>query len=372
MDMKDVSVPEIYKESQDFRFFLDWFQKALTVHQYDTQNLVDLYDPQRCKEDLLWLLGDTIGYKFDDRLCSAYNRLVMMYFMSMIRKKGSEDGVTLAAEVNLAQYNIQDYGKEKDILQNRLEDTSIPVNAVYVSHDVDQGYIDIVYFTSRGVPIDACIEYVRPLGMYCFQHEGVRFDSRTKVCIDARLTNTNESKTPQMITRVGHYSRADYASLQSAKDEESRKVNLEHTRRYVWYRNSDAEIDKNEDIDPGYRALDSIQLSNNEHIVKSLMPQIFELGFEPQTVDTVVPDDYIISREDPAWNLRLDRIREESITKDVYTVESDRTKDNIHPRPAVAPVMRRSGDAIVYDDKNEFLTKDENGVVTSHTDADNC
>ena len=143
MKLQDIALPEVYKESADFRFFLDWFSKSLSQIQYDTENLIDCYDPLRCKEDLLWMLGDTIGFKYDDRLCTAYNRLVMLYFMSMIRNKGSRDGVTLAAEVNLAQFNIIEYGKENDILQNRLEDTSIPVNAVYVTQNVEKGYIEI-------------------------------------------------------------------------------------------------------------------------------------------------------------------------------------------------------------------------------------
>ena len=45
MDFKDISVPEIYKSSQDFRFFLDWFNTALTKIKYDTENLSDIYDP---------------------------------------------------------------------------------------------------------------------------------------------------------------------------------------------------------------------------------------------------------------------------------------------------------------------------------------
>ena len=75
MQIKDIPIPEIYKESADFRFFLKWFDYALAKTQYDTTNLLDLYDPLRCPKDLLWMLGDTMGYVYDDRLCSAFNRL---------------------------------------------------------------------------------------------------------------------------------------------------------------------------------------------------------------------------------------------------------------------------------------------------------
>ena len=302
MKVSDITTPEVYKESYDFRWFLKWFEYALSRIEYDTQNLPDVYDPLRCPSELIWMLADTMGFKYDDRVPMAFNRLVLVYFMSMIRNKGSKDGVTLAAETNLAQFSILSYGKENDILYERLEDTSIPVNSVYVTPHVEDGYIDVVYFSDK-IPIDACIEYVRPLGMYIAQSAGVRFDARTKISIDARLTDMNNIGMSIGPTHVGHYSRADYASMQRVDKSEAdfvsnsgqlyrrklgrdirvdydylagsgltrreqyqqqkrdldHSVALEHVRQGVYYRNS-----KNEEIptpnenspyiNPGYRA----------------------------------------------------------------------------------------------------------------------
>ena len=373
MRIYNIPVPEIYRESSDFRFFMKWFELCLSQIQTDTENISDLYDPQRCPEDLLWLLADTMGFKYDERLCTAFNRLVLLYFMSMIRNKGSKTGVTLAAEVNLAQFNINNYGKENEILYNRLEDTSIPVNSVYVTPHTPEGYIDVVYF-SEDKPIDACIEYVRPLGMYLFDHAGVRFDARTKISIDARLTNTREVGISIGSTHVGHYSRDDYARMQKMSSEDTRTINSEDRRRPVWYRNMDAEQDSTKLIDPGWRSLYSLQLSNNEHMIKSLIPdkdKIFSIGYEPQDVNTHVADDYL----DPAYlnseeykksvdyrrpyNLRLDKDLEESITQNVYTAESERTSDILNPRPAVNPIMSSIGDAIVLYSLPKDKTADE-------------
>ena len=347
MRISEVSVPEVYKESGDFRFFLKWFEECLTKVHYDTENMPDMYDPLRCPDWLLWMLADTMGFKYDDRLPVAFNRLVLVYFMSMIRHKGSKDGVTLAAETNLAQFNLINYGKEKSILQNRLEDTSIPVNSVYVTPHVEEGYIDVVYFSAEK-PIDACIEYVRPVGMYLAQYAGVRMDARDKISIDARLTNTNNLGMSIGPTHVGHYSRRDYASMQRVKndddwktmtyptrykydsqhpdkltkrqqyrnwvEDEDNKNKAQHlpsddtyksdystdeyiTEQYnghyiykrenVWYRNSEFEKEytpnrSSEWINPGLRALYSLQLCNNEHIVESLLDPIFGLGYLPQ------------------------------------------------------------------------------------------
>lgn len=326
MQIKDIPVPEIYVESADFRFFLKWFDYALTKTQYDTTNLLDLYDPLRCPKDLLWMLGDTMGYQYDDRLCSAFNRFALLFFMSMIKYKGSKTGVTLAAEVNLKQKDINAYGEENQINYDRLEDTSIPANSVYVESNVEEGYIDVVYFTDEK-PIDSCIEYVRPLGMYCFQHAGVRIDSLTRISVDARLANANDYTGAIGTTRVGRYSRNDYARLQKMHNESKQENNWEDTREPAWKRSSTAETEPM--VNAGYRALSSLQLANNEHIVKSLFSQpIFSLGYGP-TVDTMEDVDV----NDPKYNLRYNRevdlqsfyhgVDDEGKTIPIYTEEPD-------------------------------------------------
>lgn len=470
MKISEVPVPEVYKEeSADFRFFLDWFDKTIGKIQYDIENIPDLYDPTRCPDWLLWMLADSMGFKYDDRLPTSFNRLVLVYFMSMIRNKGSKDGVTLAAETNLAQFNILDYGKEKDILYNRLEDTSIPVNSVYVTPHTDQGFIEVVYFSDK-VPIDACIEYVRPLGMYCFQHAGVKFDARMKLAIDARLTSSPNNLGMSIgPTHVGHYSREDYARMQKIKDSSElrntdefrikmhdlnpiekdidgnndiRKVSgsgieatyilphrfhnnisdssrsedytasssvenetsyiqngglsddlryssyhqegmskreayqnsvmqarrssksddsegndsqYEHIRQPVYYRNSDYEKGPTENesspyINPGYRSLFSLQLCNNEHIVRSLIPippseddkisppnyptkdrdKIFGLGYTPTDVTTfdgsvpLIDEETTVFRRDENGNLIHEDVP-------VYKFNDDGTVTRVYP-----------------------------------------
>lgn len=377
MNIHDISLPEVYKESADFRFFCNWFETALQKIKYDTENLFDLYDPLRCPAELLWMLADTMGFKYDDRLPTAFNRLVLVYFMSMIRHKGSKDGVMLAAETNLAQFRIDmiaGTGYKKDdgtdvppnpVLYNRLEDTSIPVNSVYVTSHTSEGYIDVVYFSTKK-PIDACIEYVRPVGMYLFQHAGVRYDARTKISIDARLTNTDDLNVSIGPTHVGHYSRNDYARMQRMKNETYYKIDSTDDRQDAYYRNSDSEVDPS--INAGYRALYSLQLCNNDHIVKSLIDPIFSLGYGPQDVDVMYQSGYIKypyqdryynrpSNTDKfkAWNLRYDRAQEEAITPDVYTVDNDRTSDILNPRPSVNPIMSKLGDAIVISENAESV-----------------
>lgn len=403
MDMKDISLPDVYTNSEDFRTFCKWFQLSLTKTQFDTENVSDLYDPMRCPADLLWALADTMGYTYDDRLNlpTSFNRLVLLYFMQQIYYRGSQLGVTLSAEVNLAQFNLMDYAKENDILYDRLEDTSIPSNAVNVTSHTDAGYIDVVYFSSK-LPTDACIEYTRPLGMFLFQHAGVKFSSRTRISIDARLTDMRDlghSPTPYSdgpmpqsdtrkgwITQVAQYSRTDYARMEITDDTYYRSgdewdhitFDADTPRQDPWYRNSkyeahlastDPMTDLNEDgtnpnIAPGVRSLYSLQLSNNDHVVKSLIPEIFSLGYNPQEVGLIYPDDYTdeIQEQDrnKPWNLRYDLELDKENTPQtdegyfISTVdEADpRTTSEIHPYPAVNPVMGKVGDAMSASDDN--------------------
>lgn len=402
MDFKDISLPEVYTDSEDFRFFCKWFAESLEQIKYDTDNMVDLYDPLRCPADLLWALADTMGYTYDDRLNlpTSFNRLVLLNFMAMIYKRGSIEGVTLSAEVNLAQFNIMNQAKENNILYDRLDDTSIPANAVSVIPNTPNGFIDVVYFSTE-VPVDACIEYTRPLGMFLFQHAGVKFNSRTKVSIDARLTNSSDigyspiaanaayteddyenlSYSNGFITQVGQYSREDYARLQTHARVEQPEGSGNYNdvcgkRSDVWYRNSKYEqitkgtpenpLGTDPNISPGLRALNSLQLSNNENIVRSLLEPLFSIGYDPQSVGVEFPEDYLINPDpvdvEKPYNLRYDPTSDETLAEigDDYiqTLDPDGggnphiTPTEIHPYPAVNPVMSKMGDAISKNDEN--------------------
>lgn len=359
MQINDISLPEVYKESQDFRFFCTWFENALQQTKYDIENLYDCYDPLRCKNELVWMLADTMGYVYDDRLPMSFNRLVLLYFMSMIYNRGGRDGLILAAQVNLAQFKIlleasgytDSYGVVHEPVEtalDRLDDPSIPVYSVSVTPHPESGYIDLVYF-STDIPIDACTEYVRPVGMFLFQNKGVRMDANTKIYVDARLTDTKDMKMSIGPTFVGHYSRNDYARLQRTVGE----FIADDSRNPVWYRNSVSEAAPNLDIHPGYRSLMSLQLSNNEEVMRSLISPIFSLGFKPQDVYTTFPDNYLKIPDPPNWNLRYDFVTDvlntpQSTDGDlsVSTVDPDRTTDIMNPRPAVNPPMTKLGDSM--------------------------
>lgn len=377
MTISDIPVPEVYKESADFRFFLRWIDMCFGEIQNKTDNLIDLLDPLRCPTELLWLLADTCGYKYDERASVAFNRLVIMYFATLIMYRGSYTGISFGAEMNLAQLNLDNYAKENPILSERLEDTSIPTNSVSITSHPELGYIDIVYFSEK-TPTDVCLEYVRPLGMYCFTHAGVVVNARTKVSVDARLTNLNDGNIVPGPAFIAHYRRADYASMQRFVGEDGQVVTtpddkLEpEKRKPVYYRNMKYEKEPLAGfINPGYRSLYSLQLCNNEHTVKALLPSletpdpIFSMGYGPQDVNITYPDNYLKNQDMPLFNLRLDRHLEQSFMPSVYT--NDKADTVISPKPAVNPVMAAWGDAISLNSENNRYTryrKDINQITT--------
>lgn len=364
VNFSDVSVPEVYKESIDFRFFLNWFESALTRIKYDTENMIDLYDPLKCPSQLLWMLADTMGYKFDDRLPTAFNRLVLLYFMSMIYNRGSKTGMILAAELNVAQFNIKKYGQENEVLFDRLEDTNIPVNSASVTSVPDAGYIDVVYLSTEK-PVDACIEYVRPVGMYCFQHAGVFVNAKSKISVDARLTNSRDMHLTIGPTRVNKYRRSDFATMQKMHDESNQIVNHEDKRNQWYYRNMDAEAAPMQNDNPGYRTLSSFQMANNTHIVEAtLQDPIFSLGYSVDDVEVSKPNEYLDARK--AYNLTYNRRVEESLSLDISTLDkSKENSESSNPYPKIAPVMMGMGDAIAIDTtRTKYTNVEEDGSIT--------
>lgn len=388
MRLSQISVPDVYKrESSDFRFFLEWIEESLQKIKFDHDHAVDLYDPLRCPRQLLWMLADTMGYRYDDRLPPAFCRLVLLYFMSMIRLKGSKNGVMLAAEVNLAQFNLKEYGRENEILYDRLEDSSIPVNSVSVVSHVEEGYIDIAYFSEQR-PIDACLEYVRPVGMYIFPRAGITIHAHTKIWVDGLLTNSNDMKLSIGPTHIGHYSREDYARLQKMreehkslkpdgsvdKDHHTSEVDETHVRKPVWYRNEKFEVTPGSDINPGKRALYNLQLSNNEHIVKSLLPTMFSQGYGPQPGATESDEYYEQNqdmRDDRPWDMKNLRVRDiHNGFEDGWSyLDTSRPQKFDSPKPRVNPILATLGDAIAMNPNP--LEKYANNKYTKSDDPNN-
>lgn len=173
--------------------------------------------------------------------------------------------------------------------------------------------------------------------------------------------------------RISDYTREDYASLQKAEEYEADKYQLEG-RPDGFLSNS---TDLSRKTDAGYRALYSLQLCNNENVVKSLMNEMFSIGVDGKTGDievntqgeaseplTVDTKDFI-SRNNLAYNLDKDQ----SITLDQTGTVLDPPESGVYPyRPRVGPAMASVGDAIFLDNSNSQYLREKTQVKDSWED----
>ena len=137
-------------------------------------------------------------------------------------------------------------------------------------------------------------------------------------------------------------------------NEPGQRNNLEDTRARVFKRSSTAETEPTQSA--GYRALSSLQLANNEHVVKSLFSQpIFSIGYNP-VVDTLED----VNINDPEYdlkykyNLRYNRtidLQTQNPIGDnnhlpVDTLDVNRESTPTNPKPKVNGIMAEMGQQI--------------------------
>lgn len=152
-------VPEIYKDSRDFRVFLKLIDIIVNPIKYDIDNWTTLYDPLLCPDNFLPLLADLIGYRYDNNLSVLENRIIMHEFNSMIKNKGSEIGLKIAATLSMnAQLASDPSSKEYIHAVNQLQ-------FLEIWYDYDSAVISI-YYPHDLNKIRDLFKYVRPVGSF--------------------------------------------------------------------------------------------------------------------------------------------------------------------------------------------------------------
>lgn len=152
-------VPEVYRSSRDFKVFLKLLEYVVSSAKYDIDNWLDLYDPLKCPVRFLSYLADLIGYKYNTSLSVAENRIIMSKFVEMIKNKGSDIGIRMAAALSLnaqlaSDPSSSDYQEAVNLLQ-QLE----------TYYDKDTGVITI-YYPKDLTKVRDLLYYVRPVGSF--------------------------------------------------------------------------------------------------------------------------------------------------------------------------------------------------------------
>lgn len=152
-------VPEIYRDSRDFRVFLKLIDIIINSSKYDIDNWTTLYDPKLCKDQFLPLLADLIGYRYDNSLSVMENRIIMSEFNSMIKNKGSEIGLKIAAALSMNAQLASDPTSEEYIR------AVSQLQFLELFYDYETGVIRI-YYPHDLKKIRDLFKYVRPVGSF--------------------------------------------------------------------------------------------------------------------------------------------------------------------------------------------------------------
>lgn len=142
-------VPDVYKDSRDYRVLLKLLGMILSVFKVNIDTLPDLYSADNCPEHLVHLLADMVGYKYNRDISVDKNRLIIKYYPYMIRRRGSRQGLKLATALTL---NTSDDASDAYSLDH-----------IVIEYDFDIGMIKIYYPSSDSLRKDL-IEAVRPVG----------------------------------------------------------------------------------------------------------------------------------------------------------------------------------------------------------------
>jgi phage tail-like protein len=153
-------IPQVYSKERDIQVFNKLIDIILTCCKYDIDNLGDLYDANRCPEQLLPLLAYTLNYNYDFTTTVTSNRRVIKAFTLMEKWRGSEKGLRMAAALSLTSLDVSvdnaELISDTDYLQ-ALRD-------IEVRYDYQNAQIVVDYPNTYDL-VSYLMDYVRPVGM---------------------------------------------------------------------------------------------------------------------------------------------------------------------------------------------------------------
>lgn len=145
-------VPKVLADSRDFRVFLKLLDILICSIKNNTDDFINLLNPEKCHYRLLPLLASYVGYKYDYNISFDANRIIIKEYPNMIRNRGSETGIKLAVAVAINATGF-------------YEDTNL-LSLFDVAYDNEEAKIMIYMYTNHFVnKIKDLIEVVRPAGV---------------------------------------------------------------------------------------------------------------------------------------------------------------------------------------------------------------
>lgn len=152
-------VPRAYARSRDYQSILALLDLPMASIKHDTDNLVNLINPRLCPVHLLPLLASYVGYEYDNKESVAANRTIIEYFPYLIRNKGSEIGISLAAALSINAIGDTESLDSLSLFHieyvNSRDENGRPTGQMYL----------YIYYPNYLIKIRDMLEVVRPAGM---------------------------------------------------------------------------------------------------------------------------------------------------------------------------------------------------------------
>jgi hypothetical protein len=154
-------IPEVYARERDMQVFTSLIDLLLTANKYDIDTWYKIYDAKLCPEDFLPELGITLNYKYDNANTVISNRQIIDVFMLMLRHKGCEIGLKMAAALSLTSMDLSSEGIE---MEDVTTDYVSALAALKITVDHEKATITIDY-PNVYTQVRYLLDYVRPVGM---------------------------------------------------------------------------------------------------------------------------------------------------------------------------------------------------------------
>lgn len=144
-------VPEAYQESRDYQVLLKLLDLVIVAAKSDSDNFINLINPDKCPDNMLPYLASYVGYKYDYNESYSANRIIIKYYNQLIRNRGNKVGILLACTLA-----INAIGEKDDIEL---------LSSFRVEYEKETNTVNIfVYYKNYLRKMRELLEIVRPIG----------------------------------------------------------------------------------------------------------------------------------------------------------------------------------------------------------------
>ena len=153
-------IPQVYSKERTIQVFTKLIDIILSVCKYDIDNIGNVYDANKCPEQLLPLLASTLNYKYNFSDTVTANRKIIDVFTLMEKNRGSKVGLLMATALSLTSLAISKDNAE--IISN--SDYIDALMNLKIYYDYEEALITIDYPNVYTL-VRYLLDYVRPVGM---------------------------------------------------------------------------------------------------------------------------------------------------------------------------------------------------------------